>query len=240
MISSPIEFPGILAAADNQSGELFLPIILGVVAIATFIAIACWLAAKKRTEQFKQAAEQLNLPFFPEGDDSLVTSLEHLHLFSRGRAKRIRNMMHGESNGVELAIFDYRYTVGHGKNARTYHQSVICFRSPMLCLTPFEMRPEHIFHKIGGLFGYQDIDFESHPKFSKIYLLRGGDAARVRELFTPAALTFFESRKKICVEGGGDQLVFYRRSVKIKPEATRGFMQEGLQTFALFRGSPEA
>lgn len=240
MKNAPIEFPGVLAAANDQSGELFLPIILGVFALAAFVVLGCWLAAKKRAEKFKRAAEQLKLPFFPKGDDLLIARLNQFHLFSKGRSRKIINMLHGESNGVELAIFDYRFTVGHGKNARTHYQSVICFRSPMLCLTPFEMRPKTIFHKIGGLFGHQDINFESHPRFSKKYLLRGEDEARVRELFTPEALSFVESQKKICVEGGGDQLVFYRQSVKIKPEATLEFMQEGLQTFALFRSPAPA
>lgn len=240
MINAPIEFPGFLAAADNQSGDFLLPIIFGAIALVAFIVFGCWLAAKRRTERFKQAAEQLKLPFFPEGDDLLIGRLNQFHLFSRGRSKKIINMLHGESNGVELAIFDYRYTIGHGKNARTHCQSVIFFRSPMLSLTPFEMRPETIFHKIGGLFGQKDIDFESHPRFSKKYLLRGEDEARVRRLFTPPVLSFVESQKEICVEGGGDQLVFYRQSVKIKPETTREFMQDGLQIFALFRGTDKA
>jgi hypothetical protein len=227
-----------LAAAQTEIS--IFPFILGAVALMVVIVVVNLLRAKKRTEQFRQIGKQLNLPFFSEGDNSLVVSLEHLHLFSRGRSKRIRNMLHGESSGVELAIFDYRYTVGHGKNARTYHQSVISFRSPMLSLTPFEMQPESVFHKLGGLFGFKDIDFDSHPEFSKKYLLRGEDEARVRELFTPAALSFFESRKKVCVEGGGDQLGFYSQKKRIKPSETREFMQEGLQIFALFRGSVPA
>jgi len=37
----------------------------------------------------------------------------------------------------------------------------------------FELKPENTFHKIGQVFGYQDIDFEAFPNFSKGYLLRG-------------------------------------------------------------------
>lgn len=237
MRNAPIEFSGILAAADTQNRDLLLPIILGAIAIMAFIVFGCWLASKKRTEGFKGAAEQLKLPFYPKGDDLLIGRLNQFHLFSKGRSKKIINMLHGESNGVELAIFDYRYTVGHGKHTRTHYQTAIFFCSPMLSLTPFEMRPETVFHKVAGLFGHQDIDFESHPRFSRKYLLRGEDEPRVRELFTPAVLSFVESQKKICVEGGGDQLVFYRHSVKIKPAATREFMQEGMNVFALFQGS---
>ncbi len=128
---------------------------------------------KKRREALQRVADELGLTFYRDGDPGLVAELSDLHLFSRGRSKRITNMIHGETEDVVMGVFDYRYTTGSGKNSHTYRQSVAFFRSADLRLPVFEMRPQSFFHGIGKLFGSQDIDFDSHPAFSKAYLLRG-------------------------------------------------------------------
>jgi hypothetical protein len=56
---------------------------------------------EKRTMQLTAIAHKLNLPFFPEGDDSLLERLNHFHLLSQGHSGRIWNMLHGETNNVE-------------------------------------------------------------------------------------------------------------------------------------------
>ena len=121
---------------------------------------------KKRTEKFKLVAEQLGLPSYPKGDDSLIESLSSFHLFSQGHSEKFRNMLHGVTEHVDVAIFGYEYTVyPGGQHAHTFRQNVIYFRSPALNLPQFALRPENLFDKIGDVFGGQDIDFESHPKF---------------------------------------------------------------------------
>ena len=228
-----------LLAAVGNDGTIILVVVSGLLLLGAFFYFCARWVAKKRTERFQQVAEELGLPFFPKGDESLVDLLDHLHLFSQGRAKKIANMLHGETDDVELAIFDYRYTVGRGKNSRTYKQSVIYFRSAAFALPQFDLRPEGLLHKIGGAFGYQDIDFDTHPGFSGSYLLRGEDETAIRDLFTDDLLAFFESQKKISVEGGGDQLVFYRAGKRIKPDEVGEFTQEGFRILHLFRGQTE-
>ena len=195
---------------------------------------------KKRTAALQAVAHELQLPFFPQGDKSLVGDLDKFHLFSKGHSKKISNMLHGENNHAELAVFDYRYRTGGGENSHTCHQTVIYFRCPTLNLPDFAVRPERLFHKIGTAFGYQDIDFETHPQFSQMYLLRGADQHRVRNLFSGERLAFFESQEKISVEGGGNQLIFYRHCKRVKPGEVRQFMEEGFRVFALFGDPPAA
>ena len=146
-------------------------------------------------------------------------------------------MLHSVSEQLEVGIFEYQYTIGSGRHRRTVRQSVIYFRSPELNLPQFALRPENLFHNIGGVFGYQDIDFDSHPQFSKKYLLRGNDEQKVRELFATEVLGFFEGQDGISTKGGGDQLIFYRLGKRIKPEDVRPFIEEGLEVFRLFASS---
>jgi hypothetical protein len=126
-------------------------------------------------------------------------------------------------------VFDYRYTVGSGKHQSTVSQTVVHLRSPRLALPSFVLAPENILHKVGGLFGYHDIDFDSSPEFSKKYLLRGsGREERVRDAFTPSVRAYFEQRPPLSVEGDGDQVVVYRERRIVKPEDVRTFVEDAL------------
>lgn len=220
----------------NMGPELFVILaIAGVAGIIVLIIVLAIRAERKRREAMQMVADELGLPFFPKGDESLINHLSGFHLFSQGRSKKITNMIHGDTEDVDLGIFDYRYTVGGGKNSSTYNQTVVCLQSPHLALPEFAMRPEHFFHRIGGLFGFKDIDFESHPGFSKAYLLRGPDEEAVRQLFRDDVLSYFETQKRICVEGARGTLVFYRSGRRVKPSEIRTLMEEAFQVFSLLR-----
>jgi hypothetical protein len=189
---------------------------------------------KKRTEQFALISAELKLNFFPKGTTSLFERLKPFHLFSKGWSRKIKNLMEGEANKVELAIFDYQYTTHGGQHPQTHRQSLLFIRSPKLNLPDFSLRPENVFHKIGSAFGDKDIDFETHPIFSKSYLLRGDNEAVIRGLFNNELLNFIQSQQKISIEGSSDQLIFYRHKNRVKPEEVESFMEEGFQVFDQF------
>ncbi len=217
----------------------FLPfIIIGVIILAIVLGIiATRIYERKRTERFEQVAEQLGLPFFKEGDPQLVEALGALHLFSQGRAKRLYNMIHGETEDVDLAVFDYKYTIGSGKSTHTHSQTVVYIHCQDLDLPKFALRPQHFFHRIGKIFGYQDIDFETHPTFSGRYILQGDEETRIREVFRDELLAFFEGLHGVSAEASGGRLVYYRAGKRINPDEVRTLMEEGFRLFALIRGS---
>ena len=232
---------GLLVLLAGLLSTFLLPKPIGsIILVMTMVLssiVVIWVGLKEEKERTKQltvVAEKLNFLFFPEGDDSIIDGLNQFYLFSQGHSKDISNMLHGETNGVELAVFDYSFEWGSGEKSGIAIQNVIYFRSAKLNLPQFALRPENVFHKIGGVFGYQDIDFETHPQFSQTYLLRGNDEPEIRVLFNNELLTFFESQQKIGVEGGDDQLVIYRFNKKIKPDEVEQFMQEGLKVFDQF------
>ena len=211
--------------------------IIGIVFSIFFVGLLIlifWRKGKKRTEQFALISAELKLNFFPKGSTSLFERLKPFYLFSKGRSRKIKNLMEGEANKVELAIFDYQYTTHGGQHPQTHRQSLLFIRSPKLNLPDFSLRPENVFHKIGSAFGDKDIDFETHPIFSKSYLLRGDNEAVIRGLFNNELLNFIQSQQKISIEGSSDQLIFYRHKNRVKPEEVESFMEEGFQVFDQF------
>lgn len=231
-------------ANPGDALKVFYLILLGSMALLPFVGFLALVIGlivwshrqdQKRTADLQGVAGQLALPFYPQGDPTLVTALAQFQLFSQGHARKTNNMLHGQTDDVELGIFDYKYTVGGGKSSSTCRQSVVAFRSPLLRLPDFVLRPESVFHRIGKVFGYQDIDFESHPGFSQAFILRGSDELRIREFFSAEVLSFFEGIPGISVEGGGDRLIFYRSRVRVEPVKIRSFMDEGFKIYVLFR-----
>jgi hypothetical protein len=149
-------------------------------------------------------------------------------LFDRGGGGQFKNIMTGASAGFKTSLFDYSFTVGSGKNSHTYTQTVVAF-SQELWLPLFEMRPEGFLDRVTDAIVHKDIDFESHSEFSRRYLLRGPEQEKIRELFTPALLTFLEGmppEDKWHVEGGGATLILYHSDVTVGAEQIRAFLDE--------------
>lgn len=208
----------------------------GILAMIAVIFIGSMLFERKRSEAMELVANELSLTFYPKGDPALQASLGDMHLFKQGHSKKFMNMMTGTANGVEVVIFMYRYKTGGGKHQHTHNQTVISFQSSNLALPQFEVRPERMFHKIGKAFGYQDIDFESHPGFSKQYLLRGPNEGAIRDAFDMDRLDLIEQLPKgVCIEAHQNRLIFYRAGKRLKAEQIRDFMAEGFSVFSAFK-----
>ncbi len=205
----------------------------GIIVLIAIGGAISFLGEKNRRAASASVAEQMGLSFFDDGS-TLLGELSDLPLFSRGRSKRINNLIQGETDQVSLGVFDFRYTTGSGKNSHTTQQTVAFFRSPGMNLPQFELKPQTVFHGIGKMFGYQDFDFQSHPRFSKAFVLRGNNETRVRELFTAEVLTFFETKPQVCVEALGHDLIFYRPSKRVKPNQLRDLMGEGFEVWKRF------
>ncbi len=212
-----------------------IQIISGILLVIIVIILLVRYFSKKRTGALTAFAEFEHYNFSKNPDDTFLPSLSGFHLFSKGHAKKVSNVLSKNSAERDLTIFDYRYTTGGGKNSHTWSQTVILYQSNRLQLPSFTLRPENVFHKIGKSFGYRDIDFDSHPLFSKQYLLRGEDEQNVRKLFTERALSYFDEKKGFCAEGAGTRLLVYRSGKKIPLKNMPGFLETGLEVFNLFK-----
>jgi hypothetical protein len=211
-------------------------LILVIFGLAAAIFIIGYVMERKRAQKMKAVAEEMGLAFLARGD---LQSLPRLHLFFQGHSKRIRNLMEGEANNVQAKIFDYRYTTGSGKNSHTANQTVIWFYSPVLLLPDFSLCPKSIFHRIVVLFGYHDINFDTHPVFSKKYWLRGQDELAIRGLFNETALAFYDDHTGLNTEGSGQHLVVFRANRRVSSDQIRSFLEQGFEVLGLFKAEVE-
>ena len=219
-----------------QIFAVLLPFLLFFLIIGLRVGILLYQRKRERerTEQHRAIAPMLGWQFVETAPFNWIPNLDKFSLFNSGHDKSIRNMLYGESNGVKAALFDYIYVVGSGKNRTTYYQSVAYFEPRDLSIPFFSLRPETAFHKLATVFGYQDIDFGNRPLFSSKYLLRGQDEQAIRNAFTDALLTFYETNQGLATDGGGNQLFVFRSGHRAAPHELQGFMNSVLPLTNLF------
>ena len=211
---------------------LFVGLLLVLMGVIAYLA---YRAEKKRTVGWRQAANDLGFQFAPDPSEEILGRYPGFHLFSQGRRRDVQNLLRGKAGGLEVSIFDYSYVTGSGKSRRTWRQTVLAFEIDDADLPGFSLRPEMWFHKVGQWLGYKDIDFDTHPTFSKRYLLRSEEEDEIRALFTDRVLEYYEDHPNVCTEGGGGRLVYYRAQKRVDPADARAFLGEGFDVLALFR-----
>jgi len=194
--------------------------------IVAIILGAAWKKRKQRSADLCSVADALGFNY--AGNDSSRAPHVNTALFRRGGSRRFRNVMNGTQGNYQVSIFDYSYTVGAGESSSTYTQTVTAIVQDRP-LPRFELRPEGFLGRIAEAFVRRDINFETHPEFSKRYVLRGEDETAIRAMFTPALLSFFEmlpAEKKWHIEASDSTLLAYQVKVTVPPQEIRAFLDE--------------
>jgi hypothetical protein len=181
---------------------------------------------RERTEALRRVAEMAGLAFEPKADIAAVRSLGDVQLFARGHSKQVTNLMTGRLGDQQVAVFDYRYTTGSGKSSRTDTQTVVLLPSAQNFLPDLQMVPENPLSRLWESFGYQDIDIESSPEFSRRYIVRGADEAAIRAALYPGATSYFAEHEGWTVEVQSGTVGIYRGDNRPKPDDMRTFIDE--------------
>lgn len=175
------------------------------------------------------------------------TELRHLSLFGNDVDHRsARNVMSGPVEGGSAVVFDYSYQtrkMSDPGGTFSVTQTVAAFRFPGLVLPAFELSSKGLVQRIASAMGRGDVEFESHPGFSRRFRLRADDESAVRLLFPPAVLDFFEHLDPAfdqTVEGARECVVVYRGGQEVDAAAVRAFINQATAVASLFRArAPE-
>jgi hypothetical protein len=171
-------------------------------------------------------------------------ALAGLTLFQQVDDKRMHNVMSGRLAGAEAAVFDYTYstrltslqksTPDAAKPSPTSaSQTVAVFRFRDRKLPLFELSREGKILKAEG----HDIDFPTHPIFSRRFHLRGDDESAIRNLFDGGVLGFFEQLPddfSQIVEAAGECIAVYRPGRVVNPEAVKSFVEQAAAIASTF------
>lgn len=188
---------------------------------------------KERTEAVRRFARMQGWEFQDRGE---IRGLD-TWLFKHTRRRSVRNVLTRNADTGPATVFDYRYIEHHGNHSHAETQTVAVFRVAGDPPPEFELRPENVLHKVAGLLGWKDIDFDSHPEFSSKVLLRGPDEAAVRRAFTPPVLSFFERNLGWSVETKGNAVLVYRAGKTAKPDDLAEFVDAATRVHDALSGT---
>lgn len=191
----------------------------------------------QRSAALSNLASSLQLKFIEKDEWKLYTLLRDFKLFSIGGAKKITNMMvhYDPLRHTDFYIFDYKFTVSTGNSTRRFKQTVFFANSKSLGLPLFHMKPENFSHRIGTFFGYEDIDFVTHPKFSKKYHLKGDDEDYIRHIMNEEVLDFFTRYNRWYLEGVNYYMILYKRDKLLSVKDIKHLYAKGIHLFELFK-----
>ncbi len=186
-----------------------------------------------RQQSLETLAARQGYPFSATDEIGLHRQLEDFRLASRGHQRKVTNILqrqHGLADH-EAYIFDYHYR-SYG-NKQEVHQTVLFLQSQQIALPELSLQPEKLVHKLGELFGAQDIDFVRFPKFSGQYRLTGDDEAYIRHHFSDQVLNFFTLHRGWSLEGIGFYLILYKKGLLLPPEEMEDLYRRGMEVFRL-------
>lgn len=95
----------------------------GIGALVIGVIVLSRRLEKKRSDAWRQAAEELGILFAGEQND-VVSRCGGMKIFSRGHSRSFRNAIEGDAGDTRITIGDYRYITGSGKNRSTHTQTV--------------------------------------------------------------------------------------------------------------------
>lgn len=183
---------------------------VAVLAIGITGAVLAHRAEQRRREELQALADELELEFDPSEDSGHDEVYGQFEIFRRGHSRVAKNTLRGSLGlfgrrcPAQLGDYRYKVTSGSGKNrsTRTYRFSYLVVHPPWPSPTLL-VRPEGLFDRVKGAFGFDDIDFES-ADFSRAFWVQSSDKRFAYDVLHPRMMEFLLERRPpmLDLEGG--------------------------------------
>ncbi|MHC5002838.1 MAG: hypothetical protein ACYTJ0_06910 [Planctomycetota bacterium] len=190
-----------------MSPVLLVAIALVVIAVMILGAWHAWKQAQVRREALAGLAVRLGWSFSPERDRDHDDQYAQFAIFRQGHSRWAHNTLTGDlavdgrDYRCRMGDFHYRVTRGSGERRRTqtYRISYLILHLPFVGVPSLLIRPEGIFDRMAGIFGFDDIDFES-VEFSRRFLVKSGDKRFAYDVIHPRMMEFLLSGPDLVID----------------------------------------
>jgi hypothetical protein len=186
-------------------------LIIVAVAVAAVAGIyLAWKAEQERKRAMQALAAKLGFRFVETPDPDHDERYSQFEIFRRGHSRVALHTMVGNlellGRQCPARCGDFRYKVtrstGKSTSTTTYRFSYLIVDLPWRT-PPLLVRPEGVFDKLAGAFGFDDIDFES-DEFSRRFYVKSGDKKFAYDVIHPRMMEFLlaERPAMLDVEAG--------------------------------------
>jgi len=152
--------------------------VLGLVLVVG-IGVCGWVAEKKRRGRIRLFCASRGLTYQSGRDFSFDSRFAAFgDVLRHGSRRYARHQMTGEVDGFRLHCCEYHYETysrdSKGRRSTHHHWSTLVLLRPSFELQSLCIRPEGLFDKLKGAFGWDDIDFAS-AEFSRAFHVSAPD-----------------------------------------------------------------
>jgi hypothetical protein len=137
----------------------------------------------------------------------------------------------GNYKGFDVCLFQLGISDGSRGGSS---QTAIHVKGNNIDLPKFILKPTDFGQRLSELFGASDINFPSTPVFSSNYFLKGDNEGRIRSLFHPQILSFFQEHEGITIETSGNALLVFKYRDQGKKENYAAYIDRALNIIELF------
>jgi hypothetical protein len=167
------------------------------------------ISSRRRRKELSVWADANGLVFAAGPNRELDADYPAFKCLHTGSSRCGYNLMGGKWSGRDFRAFDYRYTVGSGKNQSTVVFSAIVLEN-QAPLKPLLIRTENLFDHVAEFFGAEGIKFES-AEFNRAFHVTSPDRKWAYDVLHPRAMEFLLSMPKFEVQFD-DVLVMVHRA----------------------------
>lgn len=144
----------------------------------------------------------------------------------------LENIISNSDSHVAFTTADI--TTQEGARTTTEFQNLTAVKiSGLKPLPKFYMMEETFIDKITNFLSDEDINFESHPVFSKNFILKGEDSVAVRKVFSEEILAFFEKHLDLMLISNGQDILLRSHYRFLKPAEIIRLNQKAQELFKL-------
>ncbi|MCA9191757.1 MAG: hypothetical protein KDB03_08345 [Planctomycetales bacterium] len=205
----------------------FLPIII-FAALALLLVLYNQYRQRLRQQAVRALAASLGIEVTAALQPQDFEIFQNFEIAKRGRGRVSNNAMVADSGPLRVVVFDHKFTVGSGKQAHTYRQTIAMVSSQSINTPHFTLAPEGFWHRVGEFFGFKDINFETDPEFSKTFQLKGPDVGAIRDFMTSSRRSQLLQFSGFNLESLGSNFILYRSKRVLDTDAFQALMSQCL------------
>lgn len=182
--------------AGVSEGFMVLAFVAAAVLIIVGVVFGS-IAEKKRREELAALAAGLGLRFEADADYGHDETYGQFSQFRQGSKRYAHNRMVGVTKlggqDCRVVMGDYHYqTQGNKNQTHTHRFSFVLVHLPWPGVPGLVVRQEGVLDKLAGVFGFDDIDFES-AEFSRRYYVKSADRKFAYAVISPAMIEYLLS-----------------------------------------------
>ena len=210
------------------------------------VLVILYIVSKRRGKGFIDAALESGFLSTPHITYDVHAAVKRFRLFRERAMFDLGPVVQIIRNGLRVSIFNtalYWRLSNSSSRVTIAHVRMHAQKLPEFILHSAIISLKHL-----GADGLtRGLNFDGHPEFSKYYVLQGDSEERIRVLFTPRLIIFFERKRKKflkygiklgpislgaripCLEARGNEILFFFETKVVAPKKISEFVGETVE-----------